>query len=223
MPSTAQNVTLSVKTNLGRYSPFSKRGSGFGNLGAENGNWRRSRGDSSSDASSSPPSSPSSPTKVALPCTSSNGPHRSTASAHKHSALAVYTINDLLLLQQSPLARMSPETRGAMKENVPEIVLSRKQRHNLKRGNGQGHRAVAAQQQQQHVPNTQPPALEQSLLAMIPSVSPRTLIVPTAPLQRQQSRLRMKRRASKTIVDELSWRRVQRPRTNILAATIVAQ
>ncbi|KAF9261692.1 hypothetical protein L218DRAFT_481825 [Marasmius fiardii PR-910] len=238
MPSTSHQDTLAVRTNLGRYTPFSKRGSGFDSPGAGNGNWR-ARGDSSSNASSSPPSSPSSPTHAALPATftSGHGSHRSAGkyssicfirttgakyhdlvSNHKLPTLPVYTINDMLLLQKSPLARMSPETREAIKENVPEIVLSRKQRHNMKR-NGQGHRPNATQNRHH---NSQPTAPEQPLPMIIPAVSsPSTTVLP---LRRDQSRLRMKRRGSKSIVDEISWRRAQRSRTNaILGAPIVAQ
>jgi hypothetical protein len=43
-----------------------------------------------------------------------------------HPTVPVYTIADLLHLQRSPLAKLSPDAKQAMRDVVPDIVLNRK-------------------------------------------------------------------------------------------------
>ncbi|KAL0579238.1 hypothetical protein V5O48_002742 [Marasmius crinis-equi] len=217
MISTA-TAPIAVKTNVGRYVPVHKRRS---SIGSENGNWRAR--DSGSDSSSSSVSSspPSSPMKTAFPAAFTfHGHHGSSGTVSPQPvapALPIYSINELLLLQKSPFARMSQETRDAIKENLPEIVLSRKQRHTLKGkmhgriphgGPGYARPPQVPQVQQRH----DAPAIER--VPMVHAVSPSPVPTPTTPptaAKRQPNRVRMARRGTKSFVDELSvWRMVQR-------------
>ncbi|KAK1235295.1 hypothetical protein PQX77_001484 [Marasmius sp. AFHP31] len=212
MISTA-TASLTVKPSVGRYVPVHRRGSSAGND-----NWR-ARDSSSSNSSNASSSPPSSPMKTSFPLAFASHGHTGGVASPQPAApaLPIYSINDLLLLQKSPFARMTQETRDEIKERLPEIVLSRKQRHTLKGkmhgripNGGQGYARPPQLPQQRHVHDVaQAPAIERvPVVHVAPPVSPPVPSPPT--LRRQTSRMRMARRGTKSFVDDLGWRMVQR-------------
>lgn len=118
--------------------------------------------------------------------------------------LPVYSIQDMLMLSKSPLVTFSPDHRDYLRDTIPEIVLSRKQRKAIE------HR----QHSKPHASAGETPSKE--TLARKP-LSPMSNSQPAVQITAvRQGRFSEKRRNSKKIVDELSWR-VPRTRTISMA------
>lgn len=88
-----------------------------------------------SSCSSSVSSAPSSPTPSSISFTASDGQSSANlsaaASVTNTPAVPVYSVDDLILMSHSPLARMAEEDRLHMRESAPEIFLSNKQKRRM--------------------------------------------------------------------------------------------
>ncbi|KAJ3992115.1 hypothetical protein F5050DRAFT_1715542 [Lentinula boryana] len=110
-------------------------------------------------------------------------------SSIESSLLPIYSIQDLLMLSESPVSHSSPEQRDYLKDVAPEILL--------------GHRQRKALEHQRHVKIHVPVAREVHQKENTPFKSGERSV------QRRsvrQGRLPERRRHAKNTIDELSWR-----------------
>lgn len=114
--------------------------------------------------------------------------------------LPVYSIQDMLMLSKSPLVTFSSDHHDHLKDTIPEIVLSRKQRKAIEhRLHSKPHVSAGERPSKEtHARKPLSPMLNSQPVVQITTV--------------RQGRFSEKRRNSKKIVDELSWR-VPRTRT----------
>jgi len=167
------SMNTQAAAQSGLYVPVHKRSS--------------SRSDASSTGSVSPRSA--SPTSQ----------HESSIESPR---LPIYSIQDILLLSKSPLVVFSPDHREHLKDTIPEIVLSRKQRKAIE--HKQHAKAHASADEMRSTEGDRKPLSPSPMWNSQPAAQRRTT-----------GRLPERRRNTKKVVDELSWRV---PRTRSISA-----
>jgi hypothetical protein len=107
----------------------------------------------------------------------------------------IYSFDALLHLAKSPLARLTPETRESLRENVPEIMTNRKQRKAAEYKNHMQNRAPV-QNQNQDPAKVKANAVQQQQQQIL-----------TARRTRPTGRVPdSRRRIATKVIDEISWR-----------------
>ncbi|KIK68622.1 hypothetical protein GYMLUDRAFT_36092 [Collybiopsis luxurians FD-317 M1] len=132
---------------------------------------------------------------------SSSRSPRSTTPTSEHgssseSQLPIYSIHDLLVLSKSPLSTLPSEQRDHLKDTVPEITLSRRQRKAIEHRQIVKAHAEAARSRSKESQSPRQP--------LTPMHNPQqTMAQRRTP---RQTRLPDRRRPGKKILDERSWR-----------------
>jgi hypothetical protein len=111
----------------------------------------------------------------------------------------VYSRDALLNLAKSPLARLSPETRDSLRNNVPEIMTNRKQRKAIEYRNHIQHQAENKAQRTQ-TQNVARDVTQTVNVVRAPVIAPARRARPTGHTPENRRKIATK------VVDELSWR-----------------